>query len=76
MFIFGTCIYIVLRTESFLASKFDMKDMGETSIILGIKIIRKGDNILLSQDHYVEKLLRKFGYYDSELVSTLYDANS
>ena len=41
---------------------------------MGIKIIRKGYSILLSQRHYVEKLLRKFGYYD--LVSTPYDANS
>jgi len=76
MFTFDTCINIVLRTKSFMASKFDMKDMGETSVILGIKIIRKGDNILLSQGHYVEKLLRKFGYYDSKSMSIPYNANS
>lgn len=53
-----------------------MKDMGEASVILGIEIIRKGVSILLSQGYYVEKLLRKFDYYDSKLVSTIYDANS
>jgi len=32
MLIFGTCIDIVLRTKSFLVSKFDdMKDIGEAS---------------------------------------------
>nr|KYP47664.1 Retrovirus-related Pol polyprotein from transposon TNT 1-94 [Cajanus cajan] len=76
MLIFGTCIDIVLRTKSFLASNFDMKDMGEASVILGVKIIRKRDNILLSQEHHVEKILKKFDYYDSKSVSTPYDANS
>ena len=50
--------------------------MGETSVTLGVKVIRKGDNILLSQEQYTEKLLRKFGYYDFKSVSTPYDANS
>ena len=53
-----------------------MKDMGEANVILGVRIIRKGDSILLSQEQYIEKLLRKFGYYDFKPVSTLYDANS
>ena len=75
MLIFGTCIDIVVETKSFLASKFDMKDMGEASVILGVKIIRKGDSILLSQEHYIEKLLKKFDYYDSKSVSTPYDCN-
>jgi len=53
-----------------------MKDMGEANVILDVRIIRKGDSILLSQELYIEKLLRKFGYYDFKLVSTPYDANS
>jgi len=53
-----------------------MKDMGEASVILGVKVIRKGDSILLSQEQYTEKPLRKFGYYDFKSVSTHYDANS
>ena len=50
--------------------------MGEASVIVKVKIIRKGDNILLSQEKYTEKLLKKFGYYDFKLVSTPYDASS
>ena len=73
--IFGACIDILLKTKSFLESKFDMKDIGEANVILGIKIIRKWDGILLSQGH-VEKLLKKFGYYFSKSVSVPYDVNS
>jgi len=53
-----------------------MKDMGEASVILEVKIIRKGDSILLSQEKYTEKLLKKFGYYDFKSMSTPYGANS
>ena len=49
--------------------------MGEINVILGVKITRKGDNILLSQEHYVEKLLRKYKY-DFKSMSCPYDANS
>jgi hypothetical protein len=75
MLIFGTCVDIVIKTKSFLSSKFDMKDMGEASVILGVRIIRKGDSIILSQEHYVEKLLKKFGHYDSNPMGTPYDSN-
>jgi len=68
--IFGTCNDIVFKTKLFLGSKFEMKDMGEASVILGVKIIRKGGSILLSQEKYTEKLLKKFGYYDFKSVST------
>jgi len=75
MLIFGTCNDIVFKTKLFLGSKFEMKDMDEASVILGVKIIRKGDNILLSQEKYTEKLLKKFGYYDFKSWSTTYDAS-
>ena len=76
MLIFGTCDDIVSSTKYFLASNFDMKDMGEASVILSVKIIRKGDGIMLSQEHYVEKILKKFGHFDTKPVSTPYDGNT
>lgn len=48
-------------TKYVLASKFDMKDTGEVSVILDIKIIRRDNGIMLIQEHYVEKLFKKFG---------------
>ena len=53
-----------------------MKDMGEAKVILGVKIIRMGDSIMLSQEHYVEKILKRFGHFDAKPVSTPYDANT
>ena len=74
--IFGICIDIDSRTKLFRGSKFEMKDIGEPTMILCVRIIRNGDIILLSQEQYLEKLLRKFGYYDFKPMSTSYDANS
>ena len=34
-----------------------MKDMGEAELILGVKITRMDDSIMLSQEYYVEKIL-------------------
>ena len=48
MLIFGTSLRMVHSTKRFLASQFDMKDMGEAKVILGVKIIRMGDSIMLS----------------------------
>ncbi|XP_071939024.1 uncharacterized protein [Coffea arabica] len=53
-----------------------ISDLGEAKIILGVKIIRKCDGIMLSQEHYTERLLRKFENYDVTPVSTPYDANT
>ena len=53
-----------------------MKDLGETKIILGVKIIRRNESIMLSQEHYTERLLRKFENYDVTSVSISYDANT
>ena len=38
----------LVRLMIILASKFDIKDIGEASIIMGVIIIGKGDSILLS----------------------------
>ena len=47
MLIFQAYDVVVNNIKLFLASKFDMKDMGEASVTLGIKIKRKGDSIIL-----------------------------
>jgi len=71
MLIFCTCIDIIFKTKLFLESKFEMKDMSEASMILEVKVIMKGDSILLSQKQYTEKLLRRFDYYDFKSVTPL-----
>jgi len=60
--------------KSFLSSNFDMKDLGPVDVILGIKLIKKNYDMILTQSHYVEKLLKKFNYFDVKLVSTSYNS--
>ena len=76
MLIFGTNLQVLIDTKSFLRSKFDMKDLGEVEVIIGIKISRVLNGLNLSQEHYVEKILKRFEYFDCKLVSTPYDPNS
>ena len=56
---------VLLETKKFLFSKFDMKDFGEASFILGIEIHRnRSKGILgLSQKTYIEKILKKFSVH-------------
>jgi len=76
MLIFCTCMNVVYSTKCCLASKFDMKDMGETRVILSIKIIKRDNDILLTKEHYVEKLLKKLGHFDVTLVNIPYNDNT
>ncbi|GJW62564.1 hypothetical protein Tco_0111899 [Tanacetum coccineum] len=47
-----------------LHSSFDKKDMGEVDVILGIRIQKNSNGYILTQSHYIEKTLKKFGHYD------------
>ena len=50
------------KVKNWLASQFQMKDLGETNYILGIQIIRylKNRLLALSQASYIDKVLVKF----------------
>jgi hypothetical protein len=74
LLIFGTNLEVVHDTKRFFSSKFDMKDMGKANVILGIKILRDNNCITLSQSHYVEKMLKRFGHFDNSPMSTPYDS--
>lgn len=71
--IFGTNINVVSELKSFLSQKFDMKDLGEADVISNIKLIKGEDGIMLSQAHYVEKVLTRFGLMDCKIAPTPYD---
>ncbi|GKD36178.1 zinc finger, CCHC-type containing protein [Tanacetum coccineum] len=62
-------------TKEFLSSMFPMKDMGEVDVILGIRIKHESNGIVISQSHYIEKVLKKFYYFDCTLVSTPMDTS-
>ncbi|GKB53171.1 zinc finger, CCHC-type containing protein, partial [Tanacetum coccineum] len=73
MLIFGTDQNQVDKTKKFLSSKFSMKDMGEADVILGIKIKRENKGIVITQSHYIEKILKKFNREYCSPVSTPMD---
>ncbi|GAU50608.1 hypothetical protein TSUD_410180 [Trifolium subterraneum] len=75
MLIFGSNLSAVNNVKSLLGNDFDMKDLGEASVILGIKITRSEKGISLDQSHYVEKILKKYGYFDCKPTCTPYDPN-
>nr|GEV61343.1 hypothetical protein [Tanacetum cinerariifolium] len=52
------------KTKKFLSSRFSMKDMREADVILGIKIKRENKRIVITQSHYIEKILKKFNRED------------
>ncbi|GKC51847.1 zinc finger, CCHC-type containing protein [Tanacetum coccineum] len=71
--IFRTVQNQVDKTEKFLSSRFSMKDMGEADVILRIKIKRENKGIVITQSHYIEKILKKFNHEDCSPVSTPID---
>ena len=64
---------LVNDVKKFLSHRFDMKDLGKAELILGMKIIRTNNSIQLTQSHYTQKLIDKFGYSNYSSVSTPYD---
>jgi hypothetical protein len=71
--IFGTNKKVILEVKSFLSKCFDMKNLGEANVILNIKLNKNKSGITLSQSHYVEKILSRFGFIDSKSSPTPYD---
>lgn len=60
MLIVGNDDKMVRFTKNMLKSSFDMKDKGPKVFILGTKFWRTSNKIILSQSHYVDKILENF----------------
>ncbi|KAL6333644.1 hypothetical protein AAG906_028829 [Vitis piasezkii] len=56
-------VELLHETKRFLSSKFDMKDLGNASFVLGIQIYRDHSRGILglSQKSYINKVLSRFG---------------
>jgi hypothetical protein len=74
--IFGMNLGVIMEVKDFLSQNFEMKHLGETNVILNIKLIkRENGGVTLSQTHYVEKILSQFGYNDHKASPTPYDTS-
>ncbi|GKA93173.1 retrovirus-related pol polyprotein from transposon TNT 1-94 [Tanacetum coccineum] len=75
MLIVGSNDKMIRSTKDMLKSKFDMKDMGLADVILRIKIIRTQNGLVLSQAHYVDKILNTHNAGDSGQARTPIDTS-
>ncbi|GJR71110.1 putative ribonuclease H-like domain-containing protein [Tanacetum coccineum] len=50
--------------------KFQMSSMGELTFFLGLQVTQKDDGIFISQDKYVDEILKKFGFSTLKIAST------
>ncbi|GJY47578.1 putative ribonuclease H-like domain-containing protein [Tanacetum coccineum] len=56
--------------EKLMHKKFQMSSMGELTFFLGLQVTQKDDGIFISQDKYVNEILKKFGFSTVKTAST------
>jgi hypothetical protein len=72
--ILGNNINVFKEMKDFLSNNFEMKDLGETKVILNIKLLREENGgVTLVQSHYVKNVLNRFGYSECTPSPTPYD---
>jgi len=66
--IIGNDVGSLTSVKMWLTKQFQMKDLGEASYVLGIRIFRDRKNkmLALSQASYIDKILEKYGMQDSK----------
>ena len=64
----GNDVRLLSLVKIWLSTQFQMKDLGETQYIIGIKVLRNHKNrkLALSQATYIDKLLIKYVMQDSK----------
>ncbi|TQE05183.1 hypothetical protein C1H46_009162 [Malus baccata] len=65
----------IQRLQKYLATEFEMKELGELKYFLGIEVARSKHGIFLSQRKYVLDLLAETGMLDCKPVDTLIEQN-
>ncbi|GKA69652.1 uncharacterized mitochondrial protein-like protein [Tanacetum coccineum] len=61
---------LCIAFEKLMHEKFQMSSMGELTFFLGLQVKQKKDGIFISQDKYVEEILKKFGFTEVKTAST------
>ncbi|GJY07364.1 retrovirus-related pol polyprotein from transposon TNT 1-94 [Tanacetum coccineum] len=69
-FWFPTKKELVNAFEKLMHEKFQMSSMGELTFFLGLQVHQKNDGIFISQDKYVDEILKKFGFTEVKTAST------
>ncbi|GKC37549.1 putative ribonuclease H-like domain-containing protein, partial [Tanacetum coccineum] len=56
--------------ENMMHKKFQMSSMGDLTFFLGLQVTQKDDGIFISQDKYVDEILKKFVFSTIKTAST------
>ncbi|GJW87859.1 putative ribonuclease H-like domain-containing protein [Tanacetum coccineum] len=56
--------------EKIMHKRFQMSYMGELTFFLGLQVTQKNNGIFISQDKYVDEILKKFGFSTVKTTST------
>jgi len=68
--ILRTSLDAIQRVKDYVSQNFNMKDLGPADMILGMKISKTSNEISLSLTHSIERMIHKFDFYNSKLIST------
>ncbi|GJX21806.1 putative ribonuclease H-like domain-containing protein [Tanacetum coccineum] len=58
-----------IEFDKMMHKKFQMSSMGELTFFLGLQVTQKDDGIFISQDKYVDEILKKFGFLTVKTAS-------
>ncbi|GJY75566.1 uncharacterized mitochondrial protein-like protein [Tanacetum coccineum] len=61
---------LCIAFEKLMHEKLQMSSMGELTFFLGLQVQQKKDGIFISQEKYVEEILKKFRFTKVKTVST------
>nr|GEW63191.1 copia protein [Tanacetum cinerariifolium] len=70
IFVGSTKKELCISFEKLMHDKFQMSSMGELTFFLGLQVKQKKDGIFISQDKYVAKISKKFGFTKVKTAST------
>jgi hypothetical protein len=72
MLVVGSDMDEIQKLKKQLSSEFDMKDLGATKQILGMRINKdkQMSTLQLSQEEYIDRILKRFSMSDAKPVST------
>lgn len=76
LLIFGTNKNSINESKNYLNEVFYMNDLGPVDVILGVKVTKRDGECILTQSHYIEKVLRKFDHFDCKRSNTPIDPHA
>lgn len=68
-------IDIIKYMKHLLLINCDTKNLGPVNIIIGNKIIKKNNDIIVTQSHYIQKILKKFNHFCLKPILMSYDSS-